>query len=192
MQFLKLLKNSFLSLLFFSILLGIIYPFFVYLIGAGFFHHKARGSLLYEKNVIIGSKLIGQQFLSEKYFHSRPARSTDPYNPLELSSPNYGPTSLELKKLIEKDIESYKTENLIDGKIPIDAITASCSGLDPDISLENALIQAPRVAKARSMSVDDVVKAIKKNKEKRFLKIMGNERVNVLKLNLYLDNYKKN
>ncbi len=193
MKLLKSVKTALLFLFFSSIILGILYPFFVYLVGATFFHHKAAGSLLYDNNKnIVGSKLIGQKFSSEKYFHSRPSRSEKPYDPLEPSNTNYGSTSKDLKGLVENDIKAYKAENsLQDRSLPVDAITASSSGLDPDISLANALLQAPRVAKARGLSTEDVIKLINKNKKKKTFKVFGNERVNVLNLNLSLDRYYK-
>jgi len=192
MTIFKLVKTSVVFFFLATITLGVIYPFFTYLIGSVFFHHKAQGSLVYDsKKRIIGSELIGQKFSSEKYFHPRPSRSDNPYDPMSPSNANYGPTNKKLYGLIEQDIKNYKQENSTgEQPLPIDAITASASGLDPDISLRNALLQVPRVAKSREISNEDVIKIIKELRKKRFLNILGQERVNVLKLNLALDEIK--
>lgn len=192
MTIFKLVKTSVVFFFIATIILGVIYPFFTYLIGSVFFHHKAQGSLVYDsKKRIIGSELIGQKFSSEKYFHSRPSRSDSPYDPMSPSNANYGPTNKKLYGLIEQDIKNYKQENsTVELPLPIDAITASASGLDPDISLQNALLQVPRVAKSRGISTEYVIKIINEHRKKRFLNILGQERVNVLRLNLALDEIK--
>lgn len=188
-----LIKTPALFILLFTLLLGVIYPFFTYLTGAVFFNHKAKGSLIYDGKEVIGSSLIGQKFTAEKYFHGRPTRAVAPYDPLSISEDYYGPTSMVLYDVIEKEIKTYKEKNSItsNNPLPVDAITASHSGLDPDISIANALLQVQRVAKARNMTEDELIKLINKLQEKPFLKIIGQKRINVLILNLALDSLNK-
>jgi potassium-transporting ATPase KdpC subunit len=189
----ELIKTPTLFLILFTLLLGVVYPFFTYFTGTLFFHHKANGSLIYDNKEVLGSALIGQNFINEKYFHNRPTRAIKAYDPLSDSEDYYGPTSKLLYEVIEKEIQTYKLKNNISSNnpLPVDAITASHSGLDPDISIANALLQVPRVAKARNMREEQLIKLIKKLQKKPFLKIIGQKRINVLLLNLAIDSLNK-
>ncbi|MFA6119190.1 MAG: K(+)-transporting ATPase subunit C [Parachlamydiales bacterium] len=187
------LKTSLIIFFSLSILLGIVYPLFIYGIGYFFFPDKANGSLVYDKTrqIVIGSELIGQQFSSMKYFHSRPVRDSgkDPQNS---SGNNLGPTSKKLQDSFESDIVKYQKINKLSPNIliPIDAVTSSFSGLDPHISVRNAELQMPRVAKARNIEEKEISILIEKFTEKPFLGVLGQKRVNVLLLNIALDEIK--
>jgi K+-transporting ATPase ATPase C chain len=147
---------------------------------------------------VIGSALIGQEFKDEKYFHGRPSATTAPdpadstktvpapYNAANSGGSNLGPTSKALNDRIKEEIDKLKTENSSD-PVPIDLVTTSGSGLDPDISPEGALFQVPRVAKARNMPEDRVRQLVAENTSSRLAGLLGEPRVNVLALNLALD-----
>jgi K+-transporting ATPase ATPase C chain len=149
---------------------------------------------------VIGSELIGQNFAAPKYFHPRPSATTktgttdkaDPYNAAQSGASNYGPTNKKLIDGVKDAVAAYRKENGLaaDTQVPVDAVTASASGLDPDISIANANLQASRVAKARNIPLTEVQKLISKNTIKRQWGFLGEPRVNVLKLNLALDNSK--
>lgn len=184
-----------------TVITGVIYPVSVWAIGQLFFNDKANGSLIIENNKIIGSKLIGQNFSQDKYFHGRPSAvnygitSEEDYqkgNYIYTSGgSNLGPTSKRLKENIENNVKILKSKNSQGGKIPFELVTSSASGLDPDISLKSALFQAPRISKARNISKDEINKIIEKNIQKPFLGFNGEERINVLQLNLDLDKTSK-
>lgn len=183
----KMARPAILSFLCFTILLGVVYPLLVYGIAQLFFHHHAEGSLLKRANgSIIGSHWIGQDFQKPEYFHPRP--SSAHYNAAHSQGSNLGPTSQKLIDVLKVRAEQYRLENKLpaDAEIPADAVTASASGLDPHISIENAMLQAPRVAAARNMSVDAVKKVIESQAEEPFLGLFGTARVNVLRLNMAL------
>jgi K+-transporting ATPase ATPase C chain len=154
-----------------------IYPLAVWAIGQIAFHDKANGSLLVRDGKVIGSSLIGQQFTSERFFHPRPSASD--YDATNSGGTNLGPTSKALRDRIARDLRGRRD-------IPADAVTASASGLDPHISPENALAQAPRVARANGLAVEVVRSMIGARTEGRFLGVYGEPRVNVLLLNLDL------
>ena len=167
-----------------------IYPLVVYWIASGAFADKANGSLIVAKDgTVRGSRLIGQGFAAEKYFHPRPSAAGNGYDGLSSGGSNFGPTSQKLNDAIKDRIEGYRKENdLKDGEpVPADAVTASASGLDPHISLRNAELQTGRVAKARKMKVEDVQKAIRQNTDNPDVGVFGDAGVNVLTLNLALD-----
>ena len=167
---------------------GVIYPLAVYLVGQFLFPEQAYGSLMYDKNGgVIGSKLIGQSFTAEKYFWPRPSATRDhPYNSLASGGSNLGPTN---KNLI--DGISNRTKYLMNAngasEIPSDLAMASASGLDPHISRSSAQVQAHRVARARGIPAEAVDRMILEHTEKPVLGILGEERVNVLLLNIALD-----
>lgn len=187
----KPIKISFIILLFFTLLLGVVYPYFVFGVGQVFFHKKAMGSLIYNaQGEIIGSKLIGQNFSSSKYFHPRPSNAgSEGYDAASSSGSNLGPTSKELMSRISKKSKEYRSENNLDENtlVPADAVTSSASGLDPDISVQNALLQAPRIAKARKLSESAIVQLIQSQTKKPLFFTPGSSRVNVLEINLALD-----
>jgi len=170
-----------------------IYPLIVFGIGQAAFHDKANGSLIVEKDgTIRGSKLLGQQFAGEKYFHPRPSAAGNGYDAANSSGSNLGPTSQKLNDAIKDRVATYRTENGLKetDAVPADAVTASGSGLDPHISVRNAELQTARVAKARNSSEDKVRALIQQNTDGADLGILGDAGVNVLKLNLALDETK--
>jgi K+-transporting ATPase ATPase C chain len=170
-----------------------IYPLIVFGIGQAAFHDKANGSLIVEKDgTIRGSKLLGQGFTAEKYFHPRPSAAGNGYDAANSSGSNLGPTSQKLNDAIKGNIESYRKENGLKetDSVPADAVTASGSGLDPHISLRNAEFQTARVAKARNLGEDKVRAMIQQNTDGADLGILGDAGVNVVKLNIALDETK--
>jgi K+-transporting ATPase ATPase C chain len=170
-----------------------IYPLAVFGVGQALFHDKANGSLIVGKDgTIHGSRLIGQQFTLDRYFISRPSDAGAngmAYDPTASGGSNLGPTSQKLHDTIAQNIAAYRTQNNLDtnAPVPADAVTASASGLDPHISLRNAELQAPRVAKARGLSLDKVRELIHSNTDAASLGVLGESGVNVLPLNLALD-----
>jgi potassium-transporting ATPase KdpC subunit len=176
--------------LFFTILTGIIYPLLITGIGQLIFPSKANGSLIVRDNKVIGSELIGQQFDSTTYFTSRP--SVISYNPLPSGGSNYGLTNKKLKDLFGERNKQFITFNQLDSltAVPSEMLFASASGLDPHISPQAALLQADRIARARnfsSMQKQGMVKCIKNLTEAPQFSLLGNERINVLVLNLEID-----
>jgi K+-transporting ATPase ATPase C chain len=167
-----------------------LYPLVVFGVSQILFHDRANGSLIVGKDgTIHGSRLIGQQFTADKYFHPRPSAAGNGYNPTSSSGSNLGPTSQKLADAIKQNIADYRAQNNLDTNTPVpaDAVTASASGLDPHISLRNAERQAPRVAKARGLSLDKVRELIRANTDSADLGILGEPGVKVLPLNLTLD-----
>ena len=154
------------------------------------FHDQANGSLIVDKDgTVHGSKLLGQQFTADKYFQSRPSAAGNGYDATSSGGSNLGPTSSNLVTTIAQRIADYRTQNGLatNAPVPADAVTASGSGLDPHISLRNAELQAPRVAKARNVSVEKVLELVRANTDPASLGFLGEPGVNVLKLNLALD-----
>jgi potassium-transporting ATPase KdpC subunit len=167
-----------------------LYPLVVYGFAQVLFRDKANGSLIVEKDgTIRGSRLLGQQFTADKYFHPRPSAAGNGYDAANSSGSNLGPTSKKLNDSITQNVADYRTQNSLatNAPVPADAVTASASGLDPHISLRNAELQTPRVAKARSLNEDKVRELIKQNTDSADLGILGEPGVNVLQLNLALD-----
>ncbi len=175
--------------LFFTVLTGLIYPGLVTGLCQAMFHNRANGSLVRINGRVMGSWLIGQSFSRPEYFHSRPsAAGSDGYDASASSGSNYGPTNPKLIDRVKASVEQFRRENPdYTGPLPADIVTASGSGLDPDISLASAEAQAARVAKARGVSVARVLEAIRANAKGRTLGFLGEPRVNVLALNLELD-----
>jgi K+-transporting ATPase ATPase C chain len=169
-----------------------IYPVLVWGIAQGIFPQEAGGSLIREGGKILGSRLIAQGFTSEQYFHPRPSSAGIGYDSTSSAGSNLGPLSKTLVDTIRQRVRNYQTENNLEPGIlvPADAVTASGSGLDPHISLENAILQAQRVAKVRSMSEEAVRRKIAAHTQDRDMDIFGEPRVNVLMLNLNLDRNK--
>ncbi|MBR0697599.1 K(+)-transporting ATPase subunit C [Bradyrhizobium lablabi] len=177
---------------------GLAYPLAITGIAGVIFPNQAKGSLIEKDGKVVGSALIGQEFKEDKYFHGRPSATlapdpndssktvSSPYNAANSGGSNLGPTSKALNDRIKEDVEKLKTENP-SASVPIDLVTTSGSGLDPDISPDAALFQVPRVAKARNMSEDAVRQLVTRNTQGRFAGILGEPRVNVLALNLALD-----
>jgi K+-transporting ATPase ATPase C chain len=167
-----------------------LYPLVVFGIAQVFFRDKANGSLIVDKDgTVRGSKLLGQGFTAEKYFHPRPSAAGNGYDAANSSGSNLGPTSQKLNDAIKERIEAYRKENGLKESepVPADAVTASGSGLDPHISLRNAELQAVRVAKARNLSAEQVRSLIRRQTDSPQLGALGEAGVNVLKLNLALD-----
>jgi len=167
-----------------------VYPLIVFAISQTFFHDKANGSLIVDPNgTVRGSKLLGQEFADAKYFHPRPSAAGNGYDATSSGGSNLGPTSQKLNDAIKERIAAYRAENGLSetAPVPADAVTASGSGLDPHISLQNVELQLPRVAKIRGLSIDKVRELVQQNTDRRNLGVFGDPGVNVLQLNLALD-----
>jgi len=167
-----------------------IYPVLVWTISQVVFPHQASGSLILRDGKIVGSELLAQNFTDPKYFHPRPSAAGDTgYDGGSSGGSNLGPTSKKLIASVKERVDAYRAENGLSPSVlvPADAVTASASGLDPHISMKNAIMQAPRVAKARGIDEEIVKQRIGSYTEGRWLGILGEDRVNVLKLNLSLD-----
>ncbi len=183
------LRISLLATIFLAVLLCGIYPALVWAVAQGLFRSQANGSLVSVKGQIIGSSLLGQQFAGPSYFHPRPSAAGNGYDAANSGGSNLGPTSQKLIIAVKERVAAYRAENnLVPAVlIPADAVTASASGLDPHISLQNALLQAGRVANSRGVGEEALQKKIASHTEGRDLGIFGEPRVNVLMLNLDLD-----
>jgi len=184
------IKNTILVTIIGVVVLCFIYPVVVWGLGQAVFHFQANGSIITAKDgTPLGSAIIGQNFSDDQYFNSRPSAAGTGYDATNSSGTNLGPTSQKLHDSIQAAVVAYRKQNGLaaDALVPADAVTSSASGLDPDISVKNAMLQAPRVAKTRKMSVDDVTALVQKYTEGRDLGLFGEPRVNVLKLNLALD-----
>jgi len=170
-----------------------IYPLVVFGIGQALFHNQADGSLIVDQDgTIHGSRLLGQQFAGEKYFQSRPSAAGNGYDAISSGGSNLGPTSQKLNDAIAQRLADYRAQNQLatNALVPADAVTASGSGLDPHISLRNAELQAPRVAKVRNLSAETVRALVRANTDPADLGMLGEPGVNVLALNLALDQLK--
>ena len=177
------------ALIVLSVITGIAYPLLVTGISQVLFKDQANGSLIVEKDKVLGSRLIGQPFSDPKYFWSRPsATSPQPYNGASSSGSNQGPTNPALKEAIEGRVKALRDAGGDASKpIPVDLLTASGSGLDPHISPAAAEYQIPRVAKSRNIGEDKLQALVQQHTQGRQLGILGEPRVNVLELNLALD-----
>jgi len=200
---LKQLRPAIISVLAFTILTGLIFPAIITLIAKVAMPARANGSLITKNGVVVGSALIAQSFAKPNYFHPRPSAAGNGYDSTSSGGTNLGPTSKKLIEGVKEDkkanvdafdgipqlAKAYRKENGLaaDAPLPADAVTRSASGLDPQISPENAALQAPRVAKARGMSVDKVNELVAANTQGRGLGVLGEAGVNVLTLNLALD-----
>ena len=172
------------------ILFGLGYPFLLTGLAGIVFPHKANGSLITHNGQVVGSELIAQSFTSDRYFHPRPSAAGNGYDATSSGGTNLAQTNAKLAQRIQGDIDSLQKQN--PGKpVPIDMVTTSGSGLDPDITPDNAYYQAPRIAKTRGLSEDAVRALIAKHIDGRTLGLLGEPRVNVLELNLDLDGLSK-
>jgi potassium-transporting ATPase KdpC subunit len=169
-----------------TILLGIVYPLVVTALAQVLFHDKANGQLISKKGEVIGSRIIGQAFVSDKYFHSRPSAAGNGYDAANSSGSNLGPTNQKLLDRIKSDTATAQVDNP-NTPVPIDLVTTSGSGLDPDITPAAALFQVPRIARVRGISEDQVRALVQSHIQQRQFGILGEPRVNVLQLNLALD-----
>jgi K+-transporting ATPase ATPase C chain len=195
---LREIRPAIILLVLLTLITGLAYPLAMTAIAGVIFPKQTEGSLIERNGKVIGSALIGQEFKQEKYFHGRPSATTAPdpadatktvpapYNAANSGGSNLGPTSKALNDRIKEDVDKLKAENS-SSPVPIDLVTTSASGLDPDISPEGALFQVPRVAKARNMSEARVRQLVTENTAGRLVGLFGEPRVNVLALNLALD-----
>ncbi len=187
---LKQLRSSLVLLAALTLLTGIVYPIVVTVIAQVVFPHQANGSILHVGDKIVGSALIGQPFSNPKYFWGRPSATTPiSYNAAASSGSNYGPLNPALKKAAESRIAMLRKYPTPNSPVPVDLVTASASGLDPHTSLAAAEYQVPRVATARKMSEEAVRELVVRYAEGRQFGLMGEPRVNVLRLNLALDQF---
>lgn len=172
-----------------TVLTGLAYPLVVTGIAQALFADEANGSVLRRDGDIVGSSLQGQVFTADRYFHSRPSAAGEGYDASATSGSNYGPTNEEFVALVEQRVADYRDVNDLpdDTRVPVDAVTASGSGLDPEITPANAALQAPRVAAARGLEADRVRDLIERHTAGSTLGMLGEDRVNVVELNLALD-----
>jgi K+-transporting ATPase ATPase C chain len=187
------LRGAVMSTLVLAVVCCGLYPLVVFGLGQALFAGKANGSLIVDsKGVVRGSRLLGQPFSSDKYFHPRPSAAGNGYDPTSSGGSNLGPTSKKLADSIAQNAADYRSQNGLDtnAPVPADAVTASGSGLDPHISVANAEVQAPRVAKARGLALEAVRALIAQHTDKPDLGFLGDSGVNVLVLNLDLDGVK--
>lgn len=203
---LRQLRAAIVSVLIITVLTGLLFPAVITGIAQAAFHRQANGSLIVRNGQVIGSDLIGQNFAAPGYFHPRPSAAGSGYDAASSGATNLGPTSDKLINGIHKKLPNgkddpgnfdgvkdlaaaYRTENGLpaDAPLPADAVTRSASGLDPEISPENAELQVPRVAKARGLPEDRVKALVADNTQGRTFGLLGEPRVNVLRLNLALD-----
>lgn len=195
---LREIRPAIVLLLVLTAITGLAYPLAMTGIAGAIFPAQAQGSLIEKDGKVVGSALIGQEFKNDKYFHGRPSATlapdpndstktvSAPYNAANSGGSNLGPTSKALADRLKQDVDKLKAENP-NAAVPVDLVTTSASGLDPDISPEAAQFQVPRVAKARSISEDQLKQIVASNTQGRVLGLLGEPRVNVLALNLALD-----
>jgi potassium-transporting ATPase KdpC subunit len=195
---LKEIRPAIILLIALTLITGLGYPIALTAISGVIFPRQAQGSLIEKDGKIVGSALIGQEFKEDKYFHGRPSATTAPdpndstktvpapYNAANSGGSNLGPTSKALADRVKDDVEKLKAENP-SMPVPLDLVTTSASGLDPDISPDAAIFQVPRVAKARNIPEDKIRQLVASNTKGRLIGLLGEPRVNVLALNLALD-----
>jgi K+-transporting ATPase ATPase C chain len=183
------LRTAVAAVVLLTLLLGLVYPLVVTGVAQAAFAGKANGSLIKRDGKVVGSSLIGQTFSTAGYFHPRPSAAGDGYDASSSAAGNLGPTNEDLLTTIAARTEVYRMENGLRAgvEIPNDAVTASASGLDPQISVANARLQAQRIATQRGLSIDTVNKLIDRHTKGRSLGFLGDPGVDVLQLNLALD-----
>ncbi|WP_426135370.1 K(+)-transporting ATPase subunit C [Pseudomonas sp. PWP3-1b2] len=196
-----LLRPVLVSAVFFMLLTGLAYPAFTTVVAQWLFPFQAQGSLIERDGKVIGSTLIGQNFTQPGYFHGRPSMTlgadpqdpsksiAQPYNAGSSGASNLGPTSQKLLDQVAARVQAYRQDNALaaDAQIPVDAVTASASGLDPHISVANARLQLARVARVRQIPETELLQLLDAHTSARTLGLLGEPRVNVLQLNLALD-----
>jgi K+-transporting ATPase ATPase C chain len=192
------LRAAVAMILAFTLLTGVVYPLAVTGIAWVMMHEEALGSLVVKDGKVIGSSLVGQNFATDRYFHPRPSATTGadpsdpsktvdaPYNAAASTGSNLGPITQKLTDRVKGSVDALRQQG-VSGSIPVDAVTTSSSGLDPDISPETAMLQVARVAKARGLPEEKVRGLVSSQVEGRGLGFLGEPRVNVLSLNLALD-----
>jgi K+-transporting ATPase ATPase C chain len=195
---LKEIRPAIIVLVVLTLITGLAYPLAMTALAGVIFPKQAQGSLIERDGKVVGSALIGQEFKDDKYFHGRPSATlapdpndstktvSAPYNAANSGGSNLGPTSKALADRLKEDVDKLKAENP-NAAVPVDLVTTSASGLDPDISPEAAQFQVPRIAKARNMPDDQVRQLVASNTQGRLLGLLGEPHVNVLALNLALD-----
>lgn len=195
---LREIRPAIVLLLALTAITGVAYPLAMTAIAGTLFPVQAQGSLVEKDGKVIGSALIGQEFKDDKYFHGRPSATlapdpndstktvSSPYNAANSGGSNLGPTSKALADRLKEDVDKLRSENP-NAAVPVDLVTTSASGLDPDISPEAAQFQVPRVAKARNLPEDQVKQLVTASTQGRLFGLLGEPRVNVLALNLALD-----
>jgi K+-transporting ATPase ATPase C chain len=195
---LKEIRPAIILVVLLTLITGLVYPLAMTGIAGAIFPYQAQGSIIERDGKVIGSALIGQGFTSERYFHGRPSATVAPdpadsaktmpapYNAANSGGSNLGPTNKALIERVQSEVDKLKQENP-SAPIPIDLVTTTAGGLDPHISPAAALFQVPRIAKARDMPEDQVLRLVEEHTEGRFLGLLGEPRVNVLALNLALD-----
>jgi len=192
------IRPAIILLILLTLITGLAYPLAMTAIAGAIFPKQAQGSLIEKDGKVVGSALIGQEFKDDKYFHGRPSATlapdpadstktvSAPYNAANSGGSNLGPTSKALNDRVKEDVEKLRAENP-SASVPVDLVTTSGSGLDPDISPEAALFQVPRVAKVRNRPEDRVRQLVATNTQGRLAGLLGEPRINVLALNLALD-----
>jgi K+-transporting ATPase ATPase C chain len=184
----KTIRETVIVFLALTLLTGVAYPLLITLVGQVAFSHQANGSLIERDGKLVGSELIGQTFTDAKYFWSRPSAAG--YNGGASTGSNYGPTNPAQLDAVKQRLSDLKSTAEADASVPVDMVTASASGLDPHISPAAAVFQVERVATARNLTAEQVSEFVAEHTEGRTFGVLGEPRVNVLKLNLALDDHK--